>query len=360
MRFAEGGEAFVAGLGDGFAADRGGGGHVEQVARVEATATDAAVAAVLAGVAVEGGEAEQGGRLAAVEAAEFGHVGTEAGGIDGAEAGDRADDGSAVGERGVGGDAGLHAGIAVGDGGAQSVDGRMRAGGGLGIEFGTELAEGVELADELAAAGEQVAEQGEVARPWQGRAEVLEQAEASEHGGIDAVVFGELAEVLGEAPGAPGVDENGVDAGVGEALVQVAVVAAGGFEDGAGDTVLEQPVAQGAAAALVVAELAVETALEDVGVELGLADVDAGEDNGVGCSHSCVPILLRFGASPTLPSRARRNCCDGPTKLQHGSGNPRRTRSDPSPPVGPGQGGICYLPQRWLAPPAALGRGRPR
>ena len=119
--------------------------------------------------------------------------------------------------------------------------------------------------------------------------------------------------------------------------MEVAVVAPGGLEDGAGDAVLEQPVAQGAAAALVVVELALEAALEDVGVELGLADVDAGNDNGVELGHSCVPILLRFGASPTLPFRVRRNGCDGPTKLGNGAVSPRSKRSGPSPPVGPGQ-----------------------
>ena len=66
---------------------------------------------------------------------------------------------------------------------------------------------------------------------------------------------------------AQGVDQNGLEAGVGEALVEVAVVAAGGLEDGPGDAVLEQPVAQGAAAGLGVVEAAVEAAVEDVGVE---------------------------------------------------------------------------------------------
>ena len=116
---------------------------------------------------------------------------------------------------------------------------------------------------------------------------------------------------------------------VGGALVEVAVVAPGGLEYGAGDAVLEQPVAQGAAAGLGVVELALEAGVEEVGVELRLADIDAGDDNGGGASHSCVPVLLRFGASPTLPFRARRNCCDGPTKLPHGPGIRGRKRSDP-------------------------------
>lgn len=92
------------------------------------------------------------------------------------------------------------------------------------------------------------------------------------------------------------------------------MVAPGGLEDSAADAVLEEPVAQGAAATLVVVELAVEVALGNVGVEFRLADIDAGDYDGRGWCHSCVPVLLRFGAAPTLPFRSRKNGCDGPTK----------------------------------------------
>ena len=84
---------------------------------MDTTAADTAACAAVAGVAVEGRDAEQGGGLAAREVAELGHVGAQAGGVDRAEAGNRADDGGAAGERGVGGDAGLHPGVAVGAGG---------------------------------------------------------------------------------------------------------------------------------------------------------------------------------------------------------------------------------------------------
>ncbi len=230
-----------------------------------------------------------------------------------------------------------HAAVAVGDVGLEGRERGAGAAGSLGVEFGAELAEGAELLDELAAEGEQVAEELEVPRLGRAGLQTVEEAETGEHGGIDAVVLGELSDGFGEAAGAQGVDHDGFDASVGEALVEVTVVAPCGLENGAGDAVLEQPVAQGAAAALVVVERALEAALEDVGVELGLADVDAGNDNGVGLGHSCVPILLRCGASPTLPFRVRRNYCDGPTKLSNGAVSPRYKRSGPSPPVGPGQ-----------------------
>ena len=148
-----------------------------------------------------------------------------------------------------------------------------------------------------------------------------EEAVAGQHGGVDAVVLGEPADGFGAAPGAQRVDRDGFETGVEQALVQLAVVAPGGFEDGAG---LDQPVAQSAAA--------------------GLADIDAGDyswgGNGHCCvvflsnasGHSCVPVLLRCGSVPTLPLRAHRNCCDGPTKLntahkaEVGNGPARRRR----------------------------------
>ena len=130
VRLAAGREAFVAGLGGGFAADRRHRGHVEQAAGMCAAATDGASAAMLSGVAVEGGEAEQRGGLAAAEAAEFGHVGAEAGGSDGTAAGDRPNDAGAAGEFGGVGDAGEHAALAGSDVGLQGRESGAGAAGG--------------------------------------------------------------------------------------------------------------------------------------------------------------------------------------------------------------------------------------
>ena len=190
-------------------------------------------------------------KRAAAEGAEFGPVGAEAGGGDGAATGDRLDDGVAAGERGVGSDAVAHAAVAVGAVGLEGLERGAGAAGGLGVEFGAELAESAELLDELAAEGEQVAEELEVVRLGRGRLEAVEEAETGAHGGLDAVVLGELSDGFGEAAGAQGVDQDGFDARVEEALVEVAVGAPCGLENGARDAVLEQPVAQGAAAALV-------------------------------------------------------------------------------------------------------------
>ena len=201
VRLAGGGEALVAGLGGRFPADRGQGCHVEQMARLGAAAADGAAAAVLSGVAVEGGETEEGGGLAAAEGTEFGHVSAEAGGVDGTATGDRLDAGVAAGERGVGSDALAHAAVAVGAGGLEGLERGAGAAGDLGVEFGAELAEGAELLEELAAEGEHVAEELEVVRLGRGGFEAVEEAEAGEHGGIDAVVLGELSDGFGEAAG---------------------------------------------------------------------------------------------------------------------------------------------------------------
>lgn len=57
----------------------------------------------------------------------------------------------------------------------------------------------------------------------------------------------------------------------------------------------------------------------DVGVEFRFAHIHARDYDGVGIDHSCIPVLLRFGALPTLPFGARRNGCDRPTKLTDGA-----------------------------------------
>ena len=139
-----------------------------------------APAQVLSGVAIVGGQAQQRGRLTAAERAELGHVGQQVSSRETTAAGDRPDDGGAVGEDGAGGDAHLHALLAGGDTDLEGVECRGGAPSGLRIEFGAELAEGPELVEEIAAESEQVAELPEVLRPGRDRCEDAEKAEAGE------------------------------------------------------------------------------------------------------------------------------------------------------------------------------------
>ena len=57
---------------------------------------------------------------------------------------------------------------------------------------------GPELVEELAAESEQVDELAEVLRPGRGRCEVVEEAEAGEHSGIDTVILHQPPEGFGE------------------------------------------------------------------------------------------------------------------------------------------------------------------
>ena len=217
-------------------------------------------------------------------------------------------------------------------------------GGGVGVHLRVQLELRRALRDMLAPDRDQVIETVQDRGFGRGAGQAGEEAVAGQHGGVDAVVLGKPADGFGEAPGAQRVDRDGFETGVEQALVQLAVVAPGGFEDGAGDAGLDQPVAQSAAAGLGVGEVTGLAARFEMGVESGLADIDAGDyswgGNGHCCvvflsnasGHSCVPVLLRCGSVPTLPLRAHRNCCDGPTKLntahkaEVGNGPARRHR----------------------------------
>ena len=82
--------------------------------------------------------------------------------------------------------------------------------------------------------------------------------------------------------------------------MQAPMVASGGFEDSAVDAALAEPVAQGAATGLVVVEAALRLAGQHVDIEVLLADIDAGHNDGgyTGADrHSCVPFLLKIRAS---------------------------------------------------------------
>ena len=63
-------------------------------------------------------------------------------------------------------------------------------------------------------------------------------------------------------------------------------------------------ISHGAAAALVVPEPTIKATIQEVDVELRLADIDAGDCDGAGFVHSCVHVLLQFGSVPTLVLRS--------------------------------------------------------
>ena len=122
---------------------------------------------------------------AAAGGAELGHVGAQAGGVEWAEAGDRAQDRDAEGEGVVGVDAGLDPGIeGLHDGGAERV----------AVDFRAQLAQGVAVRDELVPQeGEQVAETAQAGGRGRRGLQAAEEAVAGQHGGVDLVVLGAAA-----------------------------------------------------------------------------------------------------------------------------------------------------------------------
>ncbi len=83
------------------------------------------------------GCADDRGRLTAVDGAEFGHVGAQAGGVGGAEARDGADDRGPSRQLRVGGDAGLQGRVGFTDQLVEQLDQRVaQLGGGAGVQLG--------------------------------------------------------------------------------------------------------------------------------------------------------------------------------------------------------------------------------
>ena len=167
---------------------------------------------------------------------------------------------------------------------------------------------------------------------------------AGEHGGVDAVALGLLAQGAGEVAHALWVGEHDLHAVVAEALMEFAVVAAGRFHGDAPGTELAEPVAQGAAPFGGVGKAALELAGIDEDVEPVLADVNTGDGVGgrwwgrchgllgilsTGQGDSREPLLLECGSGPLLPFRSCGNCCGGRSSLNTVPSTQWQTRSSP-------------------------------
>ena len=102
-------------------------------------------------------------------------------------------------------------------------------------------------------------------------------AEARQHDRIDGVGLRQLAEGLGEAPGLQRADHRDPEAGVVEAPVHIPVIAARGLHNDELDLRLVQHLAKAPAATGVVPELSRLARRGDADVEVGLADINAGD-----------------------------------------------------------------------------------
>ena len=186
--------------------------------------------AVLAGVAVVGRHAEQGGGLAPAGTAKFGQVGAQAGGVERAAAGDRLDDLAAPLQPGIGRNAGLHFCVHLLDAGGEALQQRGEHAIRLGADLGDVLAQGGLLRDELAPGSEPVGERLQASRLGRRALDAFQARVMRQHCGIHSIVLRPLPEGAGEVARLLRVGEGHGHAVVVEALVECAMVAPGGFE----------------------------------------------------------------------------------------------------------------------------------
>ena len=216
--------------------------------------------------------------MATPQGAELRHLGTEDGGGDGADTWYRAQNPVAPRMLGVvdddGADRGLELAdlpIDIADQPLECLDGLRR----VVLLFG--VAEGRLGLDQLCSRPGEVAEAelGAAARRRDVRVHHL--AEARQHDRIDGVGLRQLAEGLGEAPGLQRADHRDPEAGVVEAPVHIPVIAARGLHNDELDLRLVQHLAKAPAATGVVPELSRLARRGDADVEVGLADINAGD-----------------------------------------------------------------------------------
>ncbi len=106
---------------------------------------------------------------------------------------------------------------------------------------------------------------------WQ----LVQRAEAGEHGSIDGIGLGTPADGLGEASGLQRVDFDHGQAGLAELALEDAMIGAGWLEDDAADRALFEPRQQGCDAGGVVGELSRDGLGVEIDVECVFGDVDA-------------------------------------------------------------------------------------
>ena len=234
--FAGGDETVVEGADFVVGTGGGQGGHVERVAQGGAAAGDHAFALVLAGVAVEGLHAGEGGDFLAVELSEFGQFGQEDGGGGGADAGDAAE---ALGQAGpvvVGVDEGGDFLLNSVDMFSQECDGLLEVLPGLGVGrlFEARQFHGAQ-GDELAAAYHQRLELGLYFRGFLGSGQVAIFGAEGQGAAVDLVGLGQDAQALGQVACPFGIDDGHGEFDIEQGGNAGAFVAAGGFQDDAGD-----------------------------------------------------------------------------------------------------------------------------
>jgi hypothetical protein len=130
-------------------------------------------------------------------------------------------------------------------------------------------------------------------------------AEGGQDGGIDAVGFFQLADRLGVRPGALGIDQRDADAGLDQFGGDLAVEAAGGFDDHQVDLQRSEVREELCDALGVVGQLKTLAGGIDVAVERGLGHVDADDEgkSGIAGRGLLRNGIVLHGGCPALRMR---------------------------------------------------------
>ena len=285
------------------AADGGERGHVQHVAHRLPAAPDPSRPASLPAVPVKGGHARQRGGLRMADGAQLGHLRAQHSSRHDPAAGHRPDDFRTPLQTLLAPHPGRDPGVEAGDVLPDRFDGTAHAVRCIFEVFPGSLPQGVQRLQQIASRSHQVRQLLQRLGLGLGRLPELQAGEHGQHLGVREIVLGLLADRAREVARAARVDHDHLDAGVGEALVQWAVEAPGGFESGPPRALPAGPVAQCAAAALVVVEAARGAGRLDMGVQPGLAHVNAdGDLGGCGCSGVHAGILQMAGWTSCAPS----------------------------------------------------------
>jgi hypothetical protein len=166
------------------------------------------------------------------------------------------------------------------------------------------------------------------------RRRLEERREAGEHGGIDRVGFGMLADRFGKAPGLAWIDLDQRQAGLRQTALEGVVIGAGGLERDAGDREAAEPGDQGGTSLGAIGEPAGPAGRVEMNLEAVFGDVHA-DRLRYGAWHLFRVLCLSSGPrTPGYPFRPPGKERDGRTLARPLTASNFPTRSLPPPASG--------------------------
>jgi len=280
---------------DGIAAGGRHGAHVEHRTDVASSAPDLALSLVGTAVAVQRGNAHQGGDLAAVQGAEFRQSGDHRRGRDGAHAGEALEDLVLFAPQGAFADELAEVPVDGCQALFEDLDELLDVGTDpLGGADQTVLLRREHL-DDLTAPGVEGLELAELDRlegPDLGSDRF---AETGQDAGIDGIGLGELSGGLGEVPDLPGVENHERQTLCGQVVDGVHLPAARGLEEHQGGVVRFDEVGQQGDAVFAVGKAHAFSGGCHGHIEAVLGDIDTDKDAGLECFHDGSPCSRPCG-----------------------------------------------------------------